>query len=248
MEQLERLRPEHERTQAAQPARWVLSTILIAIPAVLLLLVVRTKLQGTDIPRLLMAVVAVAFSAAIVFGTFFLLRALREHRESEERFRQMASNIREIFWMIDAESKKALYVNDAYESITGRSCQSLFDSPTSYEELIHADDRAHVLRKLDEATRTGQFNERFRIVCTHGQVRWVHVHGFPVRNATGRICRLVGTAQEITEQKLAEDQVAKDLEIAEEARAEAEALRKATLALTQDLRNGLRYGGAAAVT
>jgi PAS domain-containing protein len=66
-----------------------------------------------------MGVVAVAFLAAIVFGTFFLLRALGEHRESEERFRQMASNIREIFWMIDAKSKEALFVNEAYETITG---------------------------------------------------------------------------------------------------------------------------------
>jgi PAS domain S-box-containing protein len=133
------------------------------------------------------------------------------------------------------QSKRVLYVNDAYEAITGRSCQSLFQNPTSYQELIPADDRDRVLGRLDEATRTGHFNERFRIVCAHGEVRWVHVRGFPVRSAAGRIFRLVGTAQEITEQKRAEDEVAKNLRIAEEARAEAEALRKATLALTQDL-------------
>jgi len=79
--------------------------------------------------------------------------------------------------MIDAESKKALYVNEAYETITGRSCESLRDNPTSYEELIHPEDRTHVLAKLEEATRTGQFNERFRIVSTHGEVHWVPVHG-----------------------------------------------------------------------
>ncbi|HTW31975.1 MAG TPA: PAS domain S-box protein, partial [Candidatus Sulfotelmatobacter sp.] len=44
-------------------------------------------------------------------------------RESEERFRQMANNIQEIFWMLDAENMKVLYVNPAYETITGRSCQ-----------------------------------------------------------------------------------------------------------------------------
>jgi len=127
-------------------------------------------------------------------------------------------------------------VNEAYETITGRSCSSLLDNPTSYEELIHPEDRTHVLAKLDQATRMGQFNERFRIVCTHGEVRWVHVRGFPVRNPDGKIFRLVGTAQEITEQKHAEDQVVENLAIAEAARAEADALRKATLALTQDLR------------
>jgi PAS domain S-box-containing protein len=158
-----------------------------------------------------------------------ILRDVTERRraqlsllESEERFQQMANNIQEIFWMIDAETKKALFVNPAYETITGRSCESLHENPTSYEELIHAEDRVHVLSKLDEATRSGHFNERFRIVCAQGEVRWVWVRGFPVRDAEGKIRRLVGTALEITAQKQAEE--------------EAEALRKATLSLTQDLR------------
>ena len=156
--------------------------------------------------------------------------------ESEERFQQMARNIQEIFWMIDAETKKALFVNPAYETITGRSCQSLHDDPISYEDLIHPEDRVHVLAKLDEATRTGNFNEKFRILCAQGAIRWVWVRGFPVRDAAGKILRLVGTALEITAQKEAEEQVAANLALAKSAWAEAEALRKATLSLTQDLR------------
>jgi PAS domain S-box-containing protein len=93
-----------------------------------------------------------------------------------------------------------------------------------------------VLAKLQEATHTGQFDERFRILSAHGEVRWVKVHGFPVRDHSGKILRLVGTAQEITAQKQAEDQVVRNLAKAESAWAEADALRKATLALTQDLR------------
>jgi PAS domain S-box-containing protein len=156
--------------------------------------------------------------------------------ESEERFQQMARNIQEIFWMIDAETKKALFVNPAYETITGRSCQSLHDDPTSYEDLIHPEDRVHVLTKLDEATRSGNFNEKFRILCAQEAIRWVWVRGFPVRDAEGKILRLVGTALEITAQKEAEEQVASNLALAKSAWAEAEALRKATLSLTQDLR------------
>lgn len=138
--------------------------------------------------------------------------------------------------MIDAETKKALFVNPAYETITGRSCQSLHDDPTSYEDLIHPEDRVHVLAKLDEATRSGNFNEKFRILCAQEAIRWVWVRGFPVRDAAGKILRLVGTALEITAQKEAEEQVAANLALAKSAWAEAEALRKATLSLTQDLR------------
>src|SRR5712672_1207793 len=99
--------------------------------------------------------------------------------ESEERFRQMADNIQEIFWMLDAETRKTLYVNPAYETITGRSRAALKQDPLSYEEIIHPDDRVQVLFKLEEASRTGNFDERFRIVVPSGDVRWVWGRGFP---------------------------------------------------------------------
>jgi PAS domain S-box-containing protein len=90
--------------------------------------------------------------------------------------------------------------------------------------------------KLEEAAQNGQLNERFRIEGPRGEVRWVWARGFPVRDAEGRIRRLVGTALEITAQKEAEEQVATNLAQAQSSWAEAEALRKATFGLTQDLR------------
>jgi PAS domain S-box-containing protein len=213
-------------------------TFSIGIPlltAILLFIVIRAYLRGEQLPSFVISVEAIGFVAVILAGTWFLIGALREHRESEQRYRQIASHIQEIFWMMDAESKKAIEVNEAYETITGRSRLSLMENPLSYEEVIHPEDRPYVLTKRDEATETGKFDERFRITLPNGTVRWVRVHGFPVRNASGKIWRLVGTAQDITDQKHAEDQVVKNLEIAEAARAEADALRKATLSLTQDL-------------
>jgi PAS domain S-box-containing protein len=236
MEQLDSPRPGHSPRQSKRAGRQAFSIAVIALAAFLLFLVLRAKFQGTDISPRLLTVVVLAFGAVILLGTGVLIRALQEYRASQNHFRQMASNIREIFWTIDAKTRRALYVNEAYETITGRSRQSLMESPTSYEELIHPEDRAHVLAKLEEATHTGQFDERFRIVCAHGELRWVKVHGFPVRDRSGNILRLVGTAQEITAQKHAEDQVVRNLAKAESAWAEADALRKATLALTQDLR------------
>jgi PAS domain S-box-containing protein len=213
----------------------VFSILIPLLAAILLFVVIQAKLRGQQLPDFVVFIEALGFVVVIMAGTWFLIRGVREHRESEERYRQMAGHIQEIFWMLDAESKRVLEVNEAYETITGRTRRSLLDNPTSYEEIIHPEDRVHVLSKLDEATRTGKFGERFRITLSNGDIRWVVVHGFPMRNAAGKIWRLVGTAQDITEQKHAEDQVIKNLEIAEAARAEADALRKATLALTQDL-------------
>jgi PAS domain S-box-containing protein len=165
-------------------------------------------------------------------------------RESKERLQQMADNIQEIFWLLDASTKEVLQVNLAYETITGRSIESLMRDPTSYSDLIHAEDRVHMLAKLDEAVHAGHLDEEFRIVRPDGEVRWVWAHGFPVRDRRdGIFRRLAGTVVDITARKLADDEVAKHLsaidaarEQAEAARAEAEGLRKATLALTQNLR------------
>ena len=211
------------------------SNLIPLLAAILLFVVIQAKLRGEQLPDFVMFIEALGFVVVILAGTWFLIRGVREHRESEERYRQMASHIQEIFWMMDVDSRKVLEVNEAYQTITGQTRKSLLENPTSCEELVHPDDRSRVLSKLEEATRIGTFEERFRITLATGTIRWVSVHGFPVRNAAGRIWRLVGTAQDITEQKQAEDQRVKNLEMAEAARAEADALRKATLALTQDL-------------
>jgi len=157
-------------------------------------------------------------------------------RASDERFQQMADNIQEVYWMLDAETKHVLYVNPAYETITGRSLASLRDNPASYQETFHPEDRVRVLTRLDEATRTGHLDEEFRIVRPDHVVRWVSVRGFPVRDSAGVIRRLVGVSQDISARKSAEEQMAKNLTLAESAWAEADAFRKTTLALTQNLR------------
>jgi len=89
-------------------------------------------------------------------------------RESEERFQQMANHIQEVYWVIDAETKEILFVSPSYESVTGYSRTELFDKPLSYREVIHPEDRERVLRKLDEAVTTGQFDEEFRILRADG--------------------------------------------------------------------------------
>ena len=53
-------------------------------------------------------------------------------RESDERYRQMAENIREVFWMADLEMTRMLYISPGYEDVWGRSRASLYADPTSW--------------------------------------------------------------------------------------------------------------------
>ena len=156
-------------------------------------------------------------------------------RESEERFKQISDNIQEIFWMMDAETKEILFVNPAYETVTGYSRAALFTNRVSYREVIHSEDREHVLRKLNEAVTTSHFDEEFRITRADGVVRWLWAKTSPSPDGQHTPNWFVGFALDVTARKLAEFEAQQHLEAAEAAQAETEALRKSTLALTQNL-------------
>jgi diguanylate cyclase (GGDEF)-like protein/PAS domain S-box-containing protein len=133
----------------------------------------------------------------------------REHelRESEARFRQLAENIREVFWLVDAQRSQMLYISPAYEQIWGRSRESLRASPGDWIQAIHPDDR----QRIEEAIRTeqpkGTYDVEYRIVRPDGDVRWIHDRAFRVADKDGRLLRVAGVADDITEHKKAEEQL-----------------------------------------
>ena len=143
--------------------------------------------------------------------------------------------------MMDATTQEFTYVNQAYRTLTGHSLEGPHTNPISYRELIYPEDRIRILSNLQEVISTGVFDEEFRFIRADEACRWVWVKGFPVR--TDGVTRwLVGTAQDITSRKHAEKQISEHLDDAEAARAEAEALRKSTLALSQNLAMGFCSG------
>jgi len=62
-------------------------------------------------------------------------------RSSEEKFRQLAENVREVFWMMNATATEVLYVSPAYEEVWGRTRESVCRNPMSWLEAIHPEDR-----------------------------------------------------------------------------------------------------------
>ncbi len=126
--------------------------------------------------------------------------------DSEERFRQLAENIQDTFWIREADFNKLIYISPAYETIWGKSRESLFNDPRSYIESIHPDDRQHVLAVLQkQQIEQVWFNEKYRLVRPDGEIRWVWSRAFPVRDAQGKIYRMAGIVSDITDRIAAED-------------------------------------------
>ena len=128
-------------------------------------------------------------------------------RESEDRFRELAENIQEVFWMTDPARRQFLYISPAYEKLWGRSCASLYEAPGDWLAAVHRDDRARVAESMATNQARGDYDETYRILRPDGTVRWIHDRAYSVRDDAGQVRRLVGTAEDITEARQLEAQL-----------------------------------------
>lgn len=124
-------------------------------------------------------------------------------RLSEERFRQLVGSIREVFWMTTVDKQDVLYVSPGFESIWGRSCESLVRAPESWVEAIHPEDCERVRAALPLQVE-GRYDVEYRVVRPDGTVRWVHDRAFPIPEENGAVYRVAGIAEDISETKRAQ--------------------------------------------
>ena len=142
----------------------------------------------------------------------------RELREQEERFRQLAENIHQVFWLMSSDLNKIIYVSPAYERLWGRSIDSLYASPHSWLDAVHPDDRDRVREEWRQAIAAEQeFECEYRLLRSDGAIRWIFDRGFPVRDSSGKMYRMAGLAEDVTERRLAEEAMRRAKEAAEDA-------------------------------
>lgn len=127
-------------------------------------------------------------------------------RQSEERFRQMAENVQEVFWMSDPSKNELLYLSPSFEKVWGRSCESLYRNPKSLLDSIHPDDFQRVSHIIDQQPFR-EYEEEYRIVKPDGTVRWIRDRAFPIKDSLGRIYRFAGVVEDITDRKLDADAI-----------------------------------------
>ena len=173
--------------------------------------VLESKVQGGETRSFLMAAQKYRqASAAVLIGIDITERKQAELalKESENQFRQLAENIEQVFWMVDLTEQNFIYISPAYESTWGRSVQSAYDSPTDWLEAIHPDDYQKVLYASRKQIR-GEYDQEYRIVRPNGEIRWIHDRAFPVRDERGKVYRIAGIAEDITERKQAKEALKK---------------------------------------
>jgi PAS domain S-box-containing protein len=124
-----------------------------------------------------------------------------ELRKSETRFRQMAENIEEVFWLAEPEEGRLLYVSPAFERVWGRPPQDAYQDLQVVLQDVHPQD-AEKLRALWYGRSTGR--EEFRLSPPGGTVRWLHGRAFAVEDEPGSAQRVVGVISDVTAEKEAQ--------------------------------------------
>jgi len=128
-------------------------------------------------------------------------------QESEQRFRQLAENIHEVFWLSDPQKSEILYISPAYEDIWGRSCQSLYEKPQSFVDAIHVEDQQQVINGCEKQKLGDRTEVIYRIIKPDNSIRWIRDRSFPILDKLGQVYRIAGIAEDITEAKRVEEEI-----------------------------------------
>jgi PAS domain S-box-containing protein len=136
------------------------------------------------------------------------LLMLRDLKENEERLKNALRMAHVGYWDRDMDSDCGTWCDEACRilGIPSRSSDACFadELPT-----INPEDRPWVTRAVTAAVDCGMcFDVEFRVLWPDGDVRVVQHRGSPVTDESGRLRRMFGTIQDITDRKRAEEQLA----------------------------------------
>ncbi len=139
-------------------------------------------------------------------------RAESALRDSEQRFRQLAENIEEVFWMTTIDVSRVLYASTAFERVWGRSLDALLQNTdggflANWSSWIVEEDRAAARAAIEGITRTGGYEIEYRIVRGDGAVRWIRDRAHVIHDANGTPYRLAGVAEDVTERREADEAI-----------------------------------------
>jgi PAS domain S-box-containing protein len=141
-------------------------------------------------------------------------RDVTERRRTEETLRardvqlqeaQALANLGSWEWDVQSNSRRW---SAQLAKIFGLRHDQVPPTFDGFYTLVHPEDRERTAKIANDALRNGtEYENQFRIVRPDGVVRTVHNQARVDRDETGRAVRIIGVCQDITERKLAEEQV-----------------------------------------
>lgn len=160
---------------------------------------------------------------AIKQQTAQLVAVNTELRQSEERFRSLSTCSPVGIFETDTEGN-CKYTNPRYQAICGLKAADSLEK--KWLESVHPEDKERAIASWSAYICEGrEYSEEFRFQAAHGNIRWVQVRSSPMLSSQGDLLGYVGTLEDITERKQAEEVRAQVIR-EQTARQEAEAANR----------------------
>jgi PAS domain S-box-containing protein len=129
-------------------------------------------------------------------------KAESQLRESEKRFRVMADTTPSLVWMCDPQGK-ITYLNERRIAFTGPDSNAGYGD--SWATYVHPDDLRNVKDGMSQSLKERQaFSREYRLRRSDGVYRWMFDVASPRVNGDGSFAGFIGSAIDVTEQKLAQ--------------------------------------------
>jgi PAS domain S-box-containing protein len=173
--------------------------------------------QLIELPSAVLLIVGAA-PILLIITTALLTRERRRRRraeraaaESHSQLQTVTATMREGVIAYDMD-RRFRFANPAFERLTGYPGDELQDQ--EFLQYIHEDDRPAILAEWDRLAQGGALRDQeYRVVTRAGQTRWCSSSWEPMRDETGRQIGYLGTEFDITERKLAEEEMRLDTEL-----------------------------------
>jgi diguanylate cyclase (GGDEF)-like protein/PAS domain S-box-containing protein len=136
-----------------------------------------------------------------------LRRAAEEVAASEQHYRLLTEHTSDLVRLLDANTGRATYVSPSVERLLGYDTEEFKALPAL--ALIHADDMPAIQRFLRDikVPVALQGLETYRLRSKAGEYRWFEARWVARQDETGVVVELHTVARDVTERKLAEEQL-----------------------------------------
>jgi diguanylate cyclase (GGDEF)-like protein/PAS domain S-box-containing protein len=132
-------------------------------------------------------------------------RAAAELYESVEKLRLAVDAADLYYWEWDARTDRLHWGRDP-GALLGVPAQRVA-TLAEYRKLLHQEDRERHLAAHEAAERGEAYRCEYRVIGDDGRVSWQSVRGKPLFDSAGRIHRMIGVSQDVTERKRQEEEV-----------------------------------------
>jgi diguanylate cyclase (GGDEF)-like protein/PAS domain S-box-containing protein len=125
--------------------------------------------------------------------------------ENVEKLRLAVDAAELVYWEWERDTDRLHWGRDP-SSLVGAN-ESRSSRWSEYLQIVHPDDRDRYLATIEAAwERAGACTNEYRVIRHDGQVAWLSSHGKTLADAKGRVYRMIGVSQDITERKRQEEE------------------------------------------